>query len=239
MTKAEMKFLQLLRLKKYRDERGLFIAEGGKLVHTLRQHLTAHSIYATSPADIPAAIISEAEMKKISLFATPPKILGVFEKPCRNPNLNLASQWTLALDDVQDPANVGAIIRLCDWFGIPLLLCSAHTADCYAPKVVQATMGAIARVSVMYVDLADFLSNVKVCIYGTFLTGNNIYKDNLTPNGIIVLGSEGQGISSKIAALVNKTLHIPSFSKNMVSESLNVSTAAAIVCSEIRRRTGV
>jgi TrmH family RNA methyltransferase len=175
-------------------------------------------------------------MKKITSLTTPPSVLGIFEQPQHRTDIDFSAKWTLALDDVQDPGNVGTIIRLCDWFGIETLLCSLHTADCYAPKVVQATMGAIARIRVLYVDLAPFLAQTGVLVYGTFLEGSNIYLADLQQGGVVVLGSEGQGISKEVAAVSHAKLHIPSFSSDRSSESLNVASAAAVVCSEIGRR---
>ena len=237
MTKAEIRFVQELRLKKHRDQRRLFVAEGGKLVDCLKRHLTPCRIYSAPPACAPDALpVSEGEMRKISLLSTPSDVLGVFEQPPPLADIDLAGKWALALDGVQDPANVGGIVRLCDWFGVDALLCSPHTADCYAPKAVQATMGAIARIRIAYANLADILPAANACIYGTFLEGGSIYDEPFGQGGVVVLGSEGQGISPQVASIVHKKLHIPSFAPRRASESLNVASAAAIVCSEIRRR---
>jgi TrmH family RNA methyltransferase len=238
ITKADIRLVQSLRLKKYRDHHNLFTAEGSKIVAALLPHLTPHRIYTTNPAVNPNAVpITPAEMKKISALSTPSSVLGVFVKPQHTADIDHLHGWTLALDNVQDPSNVGAIIRVCDWFGIETLLCSQHTADCYAPKAVQATMGAIARIRVLYVDLPQYLMATNLPVYGMSLTGNNVYTEELTQCGIVVLGNEGQGITPPVAAATTKMLHIPSFAVHKVSESLNVATAAAIVCSEVRRRS--
>ena len=146
----------------------------------------------------------------------------------------------LALDGVQDPGNMGTILRIADWFGIREVVCSEHTADCFNPKVVQATMGAIARVRVHYLPLTEWLAQAVqagVSVYGTFLDGETIYDAPLTTGGIVVMGSEGKGVSAQVAALVTHRLYIPSFPAGVpTSESLNVATATAIVCSEFRRR---
>lgn len=147
------------------------------------------------------------------------------------------SQLVLALDGVQDPGNVGTILRLADWFGIEHVYCSADTADAYSPKTVQATMGAIARVHVHYINLHGALKECKSPIYGTHLDGENIYGKTLTPNGVVVMGNEGKGISPEIASLVNSRLYIPPYPTDRDKvESLNVAIATAIVCAEFRRR---
>ncbi|GHT12238.1 tRNA/rRNA methyltransferase [Bacteroidia bacterium] len=236
MNRADIQFVQSLRLKKNRDESRLFIAEGKKLVDDLLHSLKPYHIYGTEDCDAPVfSLVSQAEMKKMSGFATPSTVLGVFYQPAGNLHLDFTQTWCVALDGVQDPGNVGTIIRLCDWFGIDTLLCSPTTADGYAPKVVQATMGAIARIRLIYSNLATLLPTLNTPIFGTFLEGKNIYQTPLPQSGIIVLGSEGQGISKEVAAVVQQKLYIPSFAKGKRSESLNVAMATAVVCSEICR----
>lgn len=193
------------------------------------------------PNEITCARITEQQLKKITQLKTPPPILALCEIPRNSLDSN---DWqhclTLALDDIQDPGNLGTIIRLADWFGIAHVVCSLNTADAYNPKVVQATMGAIARVELHYTNLAAFLavqSKNNIPIYGTFLDGDNIYTQELSKSGIIVMGNEGKGISPAIAEWIDKKLLIPSFSSNTThSESLNVSMATGIVLSEFKRR---
>jgi TrmH family RNA methyltransferase len=174
------------------------------------------------------------------LQKSPQQIFAVFEKPLISFDLNtLNNQLILALDDIQDPGNMGTIIRIADWFGIEYVLCSKHCADAFNPKTIQATMGAIARIKVIQTDLEKTLNSLsgKMPIFGTFLNGENIYQEQLPPNGIIVMGNEGNGISQSIEPLVNKRLYIPSYpAERETSESLNVATATAIVCAEFRRR---
>jgi len=141
----------------------------------------------------------------------------------------------LALDDLRDPGNLGTIIRLCDWYGINQIICSLSTVDCYNPKVVQATMGSLTRVNLHYQDLNECLKDYSYDVFGTFMQGNNIYKENLPEQGIIVMGNEANGISENIEKLVNKKLCIPQFGALDAAESLNVATAAAVVLSEFRR----
>ncbi|MDR1225326.1 MAG: RNA methyltransferase [Prevotellaceae bacterium] len=241
LSKATISLITSLEKKKLRDELGLFVAEGEKLVADLSRTLKVKSIYATIQSGIESAeLISAAEMKKISFLKNPSSVLGVFHTP-NHEELNLSpSSLVLALDDVQDPGNLGAIIRLCDWFGITILLCSTHTADCYSPKVVQATMGAIARVRVYYVDLQAQLNVAQkagIPVFGAFLEGKNIYQESLPTGGIVVMGNEGNGISKEIASLITQKLYIPSFAESaQKSESLNVAIASAVICSEFKRR---
>ncbi|MDR2937476.1 MAG: RNA methyltransferase [Prevotellaceae bacterium] len=238
LSKPTISLIASLAQKKYRDQHKLFVAEGQKLVAELRARMKPHAIYVTN-SEADGELISEAEMKKISFLKTPSEVLGVFHIPPSEKSVAPSeNELTLALDGVQDPGNLGTIIRLCDWFGIDTLVCSPHTADCYNPKVVQATMGAIAHVRVVYADLPDFLQKAKtknIPVYGTFLEGKNIYSEQLSPAGVVVMGSEGQGISPEVEKCVTHKLYIPSFAANRSSESLNVATAAAIACSEFRR----
>jgi TrmH family RNA methyltransferase len=191
-----------------------------------------------SGAKVEREQVSAKEMERISHLKTPTDCLAVVEIPERafNPS-ELAGELTLALDGVQNPGNMGTIIRLADWFGIARVVCSADSADCWSPKVVQATMGAITRVAVHYGNLREMIAASGVPVYGTFLEGDNIYETPLGSEGIIVLGSEGRGISPEIARLVRRKLFIPPYpANNSSSESLNVAIAAAIICSEFRRR---
>jgi len=237
----------LLTQKKMRDELGLFVAEGTKLVGDLLPAFKLHECYATAQwisehaHELKGKVqeISAEEMKKISNQKTPQGVFAVFEKPSYSLSDDQHSQLCLALDDVQDPGNLGTIIRIADWFGIRHVFCSMLTADAFGPKTVQATMGALARVQVHYVDLEAYIQQLpaSVPVYGTFMDGVDLYTENLASNGLIVMGNEGNGISAKIANLVTNRISIPNYPKNeATSESLNVAIAAGIVCAEFRRR---
>ena len=249
LSKSKIKWIHSLELKKNRDEQNLFVAEGIKLVLDLLPHLKCPFLAVCHPDfdfNLYSGQVSEAEQvtqdeyKKITFQKTPQGVLAVFEKLTDTWNeAEICNSLSLALDDVQDPGNLGTIIRLADWFGIRHVFCSLHSADAYSPKTVQATMGAIAGVNVHYVDLPPFLRQMKgkIPVYGTFMDGANIYEKTLENNAIIVMGNEGNGISAAAEALVTEKLLIPSFSATTVlSESLNVSTATAITLSEFRRR---
>lgn len=177
--------------------------------------------------------INEVELKKISALTTPNSCLAVFEIPAEK-ELELKGV-VLALDDVRDPGNLGTIIRLCDWFGIETLLCSEETVDVYNPKVIQATMGSISRVTIKYVNLEITLKNSSLPIIGAFMDGESIYEQKLPQEGIIIMGNEANGISKSIEALVTKRIAIPRFGKLQQTESLNVATATAIILSECKR----
>ncbi len=243
MTKAEIQLIRSLDDKRGRTEAGMFVAEGEKLVREiLASGFRVRRVYYTARdndfASVDAEPASAKDMERASRLKTPTDCLALVEIPQRTFNpAALRGRLTLALDEVQNPGNMGTIIRLADWFGITDILCSEGTADCFNPKVVQATMGAITRVAVHYGDLAQMIEAAGLPVYGTFLEGENIYDTDLTPEGIIVLGSEGRGISTGIERLVTRKLFIPPYpSDRQASESLNVAIAAAIVCSEFRRR---
>lgn len=241
ITKAEIQSIRALADKRGRDEQRLFIAEGEKLVAELRAStMRVKRIYTTKPLWADAEVIAEKDMERISQLKTANSTLAVVECPkydiaAVDPTKNLV----LALDRVQNPGNLGTIIRLADWFGITDIVCSVQSADCFNPKVVQATMGAIIRVRVHYTNLAGWLEcqhNRGANIYGTFLDGQNIYKAEKSSCGVIVMGNEGQGISAECEKSVTHRLYIPPYpADNPGSESLNVAIATAITCSEFRR----
>lgn len=250
LSKALLKQITSLELKKYRKESGLFIAEGGKTVtDLLAAGIAAEKILATRAwldcnkleYGVNAVEITEEEMRRASFQRTPQGIMGLFRQPCHRTDLSAPQKrLCLALDNVQDPGNLGTIIRIADWFGIEEIFCSKGSADAYNPKTIQATMGAIARVKVHYIDLAEFIASLegKAPVYGTFLDGEDLYSHELSPNGLIVMGNEGNGISEECASKINRRLLIPNYpAGNKTSESLNVSTATAIICSEFRRRS--
>ncbi|MDR2293577.1 MAG: RNA methyltransferase [Prevotellaceae bacterium] len=244
--KEKIKRIKSLEYKKFRDESGLFVAEGEKLVNEILQsNFEIDSLFCLPDAvlynrNIKTEIISENEMKRISFLKTPSAALIVVKKPIKKIDFKqINNSLNIVLDDIQDPGNLGTIIRLCDWFGIRNIICSNKTADCFSPKTVQATMGAICRISVFYTELNDFLNKIdkNITVYGAFLEGENIYKANLLPQGLIIMGNEGKGISPEAAKYVRQKLCIPCFSNNEIKcESLNVSAATAIVCSEFKRR---
>ncbi len=249
LSKNKIKFINSLYRKKNREQTNLFIAEGEKTIQQLIEAkydfrtivCTEDIIDQFSSLKCEKITASRDEIKKISSFKTPQPILAICtqQKHFIPKAQTLNNELSLALDDIQDPGNLGTIIRLASWFGIKNIICSLKTADCYNPKTIQATMGAIAHVNVCYTNLVDFLSSPALThlpVYGTFLNGNNIYTCELTPTGIIVMGNEGNGISTEIEGKVNQKLYIPSFAETKV-ESLNVSIATSIVCSEFRRRT--
>lgn len=250
LSKALLKQISSLNLKKQRKESGMFIAEGGKTVRDLidagivavkivatKEWLNANNIKGN--AQIVEA--GEEDIQRASFLKTPQGVIGIFKQPQYTIDREgPAKRLCLALDNVQDPGNLGTIIRIADWFGIEEIFCSTGTVDAYNPKTVQATMGAIGRVKIHYIDLPEFLSslNGKAPVYGTFLDGKNIYSEELTANGLVVMGNEGNGIGKECAASITKRLLIPSFPTGRpTSESLNVSTATAIICSEFRRRS--
>ena len=241
LSKAQKKIITSLAVKKYRDKEKLFIVEGEKSVKEfLSSHYTVKSVYCTHNTEeiYPGCEkISATEMEQISNLKTPSGVLAVIEIPEIIFDKNIfTKELVIALDNIQDPGNLGTIIRLADWFGIKNIICTPDTADAYNPKTVQATMGALTRVNIIYADLLSILKGLdKVSIYGTFLNGENIYETSLEQNGVVIMGNEGKGISTEIEKLVTKKLYIPSFGGG--SESLNVAVATAIVCSEFKRRT--
>ena len=241
ITKAEIQSIKALADKRGRVEQGAFIAEGEKLVAELRaSDLVVRKVYATKPLFSDAEVIAERDMERISQLKSSNSTLAVVEIPHYDlSNANPKKNLVLALDRVQNPGNLGTIIRLADWFGITDIVCSADSADCFNPKVIQATMGAIIRVRVHYTSLPQWLEQQKdkgVSIYGTFLDGENIYKTEKGSCGVIVMGNEGQGISPECEKSVTHRLYIPPYPADCAgSESLNVAIATAITCSEFRR----
>lgn len=243
MTKAEIQFVRSLADKRVRDEERLFIAEGDKLISEILasgwkiRHLYALEGHFEGHAEQ----ISAKDMERISQLKTAPSSLAIVEQPrYKTPASASAERLALALDGVQNPGNLGTIIRLADWFGIEDIYCSPDTADCFNPKVVQATMGAILRVRVHYLQLADFLSRTAAAgtpVYGTMLDGDNIYDAKLSTGGVIVMGNEGKGVSEACIKSFSRRLLIPTYpADRQGSESLNVAMATGIVCAEFRRR---
>ncbi len=243
ITKKQIKYIRSLEQKKNREKEGVFVAEGPKVVGDLLKGLQPEIIFATPEWHIQhpsVGQISEVggdELRKISFLQHPQQVLAVFRLPTP-PATVIDKRLYLALDNIQDPGNLGTIIRIADWFGIDTIFCSTDTADAYNPKVVQATMGSIARVQMVYTDLELFLGSLPAGfpVYGTLLDGKNIYREELSTHGIIVMGNEGNGISGKIREKITNRLFIPDFHQGETADSLNVAIAAAITCSEFRRR---
>jgi TrmH family RNA methyltransferase len=237
LTKSQIKLITSLKQKKFRIQHQLFVVEGVKVVQEfLNSNYELVAIFAVedrySQYNQKFTLVDSKELAKISGFSTPNKVLATFKIPSP-----LTVNWsflTVALDGINDPGNLGTIIRLCDWFGIEDLVCSEDTVDCYNPKVVQASMGSHTRVNITYVDLKKTLSTVSNCM-GTFMDGISIYNQTLPKTGVIVLGNEANGISEDIESLIDLRLSIPRFGKLKQTESLNVANAAAIVLSEFKR----
>jgi TrmH family RNA methyltransferase len=239
LSKNQIKLITSLQQKKQRIAHQLFFAEGIKVIQELvESNFELVQLYTTQN-DFPEvsndkkAIIDESDLKKITALATPNTCLALFKIPAEK--IIIESGLIIALDAIRDPGNLGTILRLCDWFGIGQIICSKDAVDIYNPKVVQATMGSIARVNVNYIDLETFISQTKLPVFGTFMDGNNIYKTHLPQEGIIIMGNEANGISPEIEKLIKNRLTIPRFGTIQKTESLNVATATAIVLSEFRR----
>ena len=249
ISKNQLKYIRQLEQKKYRRREGVFVAEGTKVVGDLLQRYRPEAVFATAdwqaPAGITPQLVTDDELRRISFLQHPQQVLALFPLPVNSkPSTvnskpsTVNSELSLALDGVQDPGNLGTIIRIADWFGISTIICSEDTVDAWNPKVVQATMGSIARVNIIYLNLPDFLDTLPADfpVYGTFLDGDNIYTQELTPNGLIIMGNEGNGISEAVRSKVNRRLLIPDFHQGPTADSLNVAIATAITCSEFRRR---
>lgn len=245
MIKADIQFVRSLVDKRVRDAEEMFIAEGAKLVgEILCSGLRVHKVYTTrrDMQGLHVEYVEQRDMERISQLKTASDTLAVVEKPhhtlCYD---TLFEDLVLALDGVQNPGNMGTIIRLADWFGVRDVVCSAECADCFNPKVVQATMGAILRVRVHYVEnLAHLLgetSRRNVPIYGTLLDGESVYRSKLSPRGVVVMGNEGRGVSAACREQMTHGLLIPPYPADaQSSESLNVAIATGIILSEFRRR---
>ncbi len=253
LSKNKIKLIKSLEIKKNRDNAGLFVAEGDKMVlEMISSNLRVNYIAATEDwfgqndhlkikKYTEKEIVDKSELIKASLLKSPQNALCVVEIPHFQFYLpELYNKLSIILDKVQDPGNLGTIIRIADWFGIEHIICSNDTADLYNPKVVQSTMGAIARVKVHYNDLNEVLGKIKhkgMFVFGTDLRGENIYTCQLPSRGFILLGNESKGIKPELQTYFTKKLFIPYFPEHLKrSESLNVAIAAAIVCSEFRRR---
>lgn len=237
-----VKYIQSLTHKKFRDQHKCFIAETPKVVEEfLAAGYTADAIYATEDWAKPEGpalpidqeklfVVKDYELKKISQLKTPRAVVGIFHIPDEFNSLDLKGTITLALDDIQDPGNVGTIIRIADWFGIRNILCSLHTANAYNPKVVQASMGSLAHVKTYYTDLPAFLKKSNLPVFAASLEGTSVFTFGNIEEGILVIGNEGKGISPEVMAAAQHHLTIPRVGK---AESLNAAIAAGILLSHI------
>ena len=241
LSKNQYKLITSLQQKKYRQKHQLFVAEGIKVVNELLEStLTLEKVFVVEGYEVgnidanKVVVISESDLKRISSLKTPNKLLALFKIP--DSFLPVQEGFSVALDAVNDPGNLGTIIRLCDWFGVTQLLCSKNTVDCYNQKVIQSTMGSITRVTISYIDLEAFIKNTELPVFSADMDGENIYTADLPKNGVLVMGNEANGISSEINTLVKNKVTIPRFGKTQKTESLNVATATAILLSEFKRR---
>jgi len=246
ISKSQISYIKSLHQKKNRKEQGLFIVEGLKSIQEfINSDYVVDSVYYTEnlmpkldnlSRNIKSVQITEPELSRISVLSTPQSILAVVQIP-KQTDLNikkLESSFLLALDGVQDPGNLGTIIRTADWFGLNTILCSMDTAEVYNPKVVQASMGSLSRVNIIYTDLKVLFSQINFPVYGAVLDGKSIYETDFGLQGIILLGNEGNGISKDLQEIINYPITIPRYGK---AESLNVAISASIFCSELRRKT--
>lgn len=237
LSNNHQKLINSLSQKKYRQKHQLFIAEGVKVVQEFLKSSYELEILFSTDTDFSFldcfVEVSNQELKKISSLKTPNKVLAIFKIPLQK-KIN-SSGLTVVLDTINDPGNLGTIIRLCDWFGVEQLLCSEETVDCYNSKVVQASMGSLTRVPISYLNLTEYLKTVSVPVFIADMDGDNIYKTTLPPSAVLVMGNEANGASDAIKQLVNTKISIPRFVNSNQVESLNVATATAILLSEFRR----
>ena len=238
VVKSQLKYIKSLQQKKYRTQYNRFVVEGLKTVMELLQAGWKTELLLATEAKIieqlgsKAQHISQRQMSQISSLKTPSQVLGVFEIPVAK--AVDYSDWIVALDKVRDPGNLGTIIRLCDWFGISHLVCSIDTVEAFNPKVLQATMGSIARVNIHYADLPTFLKDIKIPIFGAYMDGSSVYEVTIPSYGVLVMGNESRGISPEVTEIIQDRISIPQYGTSS-AESLNVATATAILLNEVRR----
>ena len=239
ISKNQFKLITSLSQKKYRHKYKLFIAEGVKVVNELlKSNLELTQLFCTkeflTTVDVDKKIqITQEELKKISKLKSPNQVLAIFRIPFIDEVDK--NNITLVLDDINDPGNLGTIIRLCDWFDIKSIVCSLKTVDCYNQKVVQASMGSLTRVNIVYTDLKKFITNSSLPVFIADMDGENIYKAELPKKVLLIMGNEANGVSVEIKNLVKNKISIPQFGENHSTESLNVATATAIIFSEFKR----
>jgi len=239
LSQNQLKLITSLRQKKYRTKNNMFVAEGKKVVSEyLNSDFVLEKLFCVDSEDYgnnaKIVPITVADLKKISILKTPNNVLAIFKIPESKPIVEQG--LILALDGINDPGNLGTIIRLSDWFNVSQLICSENTVDCYNPKVVQASMGSLARISVVYCDLVDFLTKCGLPKYSTMMAGDNVYSADLKSDAVLIMGNEANGIGDKVMKLTDTPLSIPQFGEKQVTESLNVATATAIFLSEFSRR---
>ena len=239
VSKTELKLIKSLKYKKYRYKNGLFVVEGIKVIKEfLNSNYELVKLYSTDDIfkvqDSKKVLISDKDLKGLSFLSTPQIAIATF-RIRQAVELNL-SGLALALDGINDPGNLGTIIRLCDWFGIKDVLCSLTTVDCYNLKVVQSTMGSLCRVNLHYMELEDILNTIDVKKYTSEMEGESVYDAKLSQNAILVMGNESHGVSDRISKLCSNKLTIPQFGVSKETESLNVAMATSIMLSEFKRR---
>lgn len=244
LSKSQISFVKSLHQKKYRKEHGLFLVEGIKsFKEFINSSFKIHSLFYTSeqynllpklPANINLFEVNNAELGKISTLQTPQGLIALIHIPKKEEinQQDLKNQFTLILDGVQDPGNMGTIIRTADWFGFKNIICSEDCVEAYNSKTIQATMGSLARVNIYYKDLNLLLEKNEIPVFGALLDGQSIYKTNWGKEGLVILGNEGRGISDEIIEKINQPITIPRIGG---AESLNVAISAAILCAEIVR----
>lgn len=237
ISKNQLKLITSLSQKKYRQKHKLFVAEGVKVVNELlNSSFELQQLLATEDFDTQnknCQIISNEELRKISSLKTPNKVLGIFKIPAEKEISNKG--LILVLDDINDPGNLGTIIRLCDWFGVTTLVCSNETVDCYNQKVVQSSMGSLTRLDIKYLNLKEYLFNTELPTFVADMDGENVYKKELPKEAVLIMGNEANGVSDEIKSLIKHKISIPRFGNLQETESLNVATATAILLSEFRR----
>jgi TrmH family RNA methyltransferase len=237
LSNNHQKLITSLSQKKYRQKHQLFIAEGVKVVRELLESSFELEIIFSTESEFSSLDcfiqVSDQELKKISSLKTPNKVLALFKIPLQK-KVN-SSGLIVVLDTINDPGNLGTIIRLCDWFGVEQLVCSQDTVDCYNSKVVQATMGSLARVSISYLNLSEYLQTVSIPIFIADMDGVNIHKSKLPASAILVMGNEANGVSDRLKQLISNKISIPRYGNSNQVESLNVATATAILLNEFRR----
>ncbi len=249
LSKQKIKLINSLKIKKYRNKENLFVCEGKKIFQALvESDFQICEIFATKDFIVDNkdffdnceyTELTETELRKISSLSTPQKVLAVVKMPEKELQYEeINENLTLVLDKIQDPGNLGTIIRIADWFGIKNIICSSDTVDVYNPKTVQSTMGSLFGVKIFYTELKHFFDKIsdKISVYGTYMRAESIYTSELDKNAVIILGNEANGISQQISKFVTKKISIPSFNQNKTAESLNVAIATAIICSEFKRR---
>ena len=239
ISKNQLKLITSLSQKKYRQKHNLFIAEGVKVLNELLnstfeiETLFCTDDFETTISEKKVVRISETELKKVSTLKSPNKALGIFKIPKEKALQNYG--LTIALDAINDPGNLGTIIRLCDWFGVIQIVCSKDTVDCYNQKVVQASMGSLTRVSIHYTDLENYITKSNLDTFIADMDGENVYKTKLPKEGILIMGNEANGVSKEIKSLLQYKISIPRFGETQETESLNVAAATAILLSEFKR----